>query len=512
MFIRSLFTGSFPLTKRLYSVTANLPTIYALATSRGHKSAIAILRVSGSQTKLIYESLTGHSIQRLKPRYAYITKIYSLQTASNESSSLIDSPLMLYFPKPNSYTGEDMIEFHLHGGEAIISSVIKNISHLHDPEKSINIKYAEPGEFSKRAFQNGKLDLTEAESINNLINAETEMQRKSVMSSFNGNNKALFTKWREQLVVSMGKLTALIDFADDNEIENGNSFQLLDEIESEVMLVKSEVVDFVDRLNKSKLLLDGIKLVLFGSPNVGKSSILNCITNEETAIVSDIPGTTRDSINTVIDMNGYKVVIVDTAGIRNKSKDSIELIGIEKAKQKFFEGDICLLVLDATNPMIDPVLLEMIALQNDHQMKRLVIVLNKTDLVSNADILRIRQDLYQNKFLKEKPIITAVSCKNLNGIPELLTLLTKQCEELTTEQEGVEPIIMSERVKDILNKDILYGIDEFLQNKKEKNISDLIILSETLQYSIDGIGKILGDAVGLDEVLDVVFSKFCIGK
>lgn len=512
MFIKSLFIGSLPLIKRPYYVSAHLPTIYALATSRGHKSAIAIVRVSGSQTKLIYESLTGRSIQGLKPRYAHLAKIYSLQTASKEPRSLIDSPLMLYFPKPNSYTGEDMIEFHLHGGEAIVNSIIKNISHLHDPEKSIHIRYAEPGEFSRRAFQNGKLDLTEAESINDLVNAETEMQRKSVMSSFNGNNKVLFTKWREQLVISMGKLTALIDFADDNEIEKDDGFQLLNEIESEVKMVKSEVIKFIDRLNKSKLLLDGIKLVLFGSPNVGKSSILNCITNEETAIVSDIPGTTRDSINTIVDMNGYKVIIVDTAGIRNKSKDSIELIGIEKSKQKFLEGDICLLVLDATNPAIDPVLSEMIASQNDNQMKRLVIVLNKTDLVSNDDISKIKQDLHQNQFLKGKPIITTVSCKNLDGIPELLTSLIKQCEELTTEQEGVEPVIMSERVKDILNNDILYGINEFLQNKNEKNISDLIILSETLQYSIDGIGKILGDAVGLDEVLDVVFSKFCIGK
>lgn len=512
MFIRNLYTGSLPLTKRLYSVSATLPTIYALATSRGHKSAIAILRISGSQTNLIYESLTGRSIRELKPRYAHLTKIYSLQSVSNEPKSLIDSPLTLYFPKPNSFTGEDMIEFHLHGGEAIINSMIQNISHLHDPEKSIHIRHAEPGEFSRRAFQNGKLDLTKAESINDLINAETELQRKSVMSSFNGHNKILFTKWRKQLVTSMGKLTALIDFADDNEIEQDNSFQLLDEIESEVEIIKSEVIKFVDRLNKSKLLRDGIKLVLFGSPNVGKSSILNCITNDETAIVSDIPGTTRDSINTIVDMNGYKVIIVDTAGIRDKTKDSIELIGIEKSKQKFLEGDICLLVLDATNPTIDPVLSEMISSQNNTETKRLVIVLNKTDLVSYDDILRIKQDLHQNRFLKGKPIITTVSCKNLKGIPELLTSLTKQCEELTTEQAGAEPVIMSERVKDILNKDILYGINEFLQNKNEKNISDLIILSEALQYSIDGIGKILGDAVGLDEVLDVVFSKFCIGK
>ena len=310
----------------------------------------------------------------------------------------------------------------------------------------------------------------------------------------------------------MGKLTALIDFADDNEIDQGDGLQILDDIESEIKMVKSEVIKFVDRLNKSKLLLEGIKVVIFGSPNVGKSSILNSITNEDIAIVSDIPGTTRDSINTVININGYKIIIIDTAGIRNKSKDSIELIGIERSKQKFLESDICLLVLDATKPTIDPVLLKMLESQNSSQMKRLVIVLNKTDLVSNDDILKIRQDLRQNQLLKSTPIIVAASCKTLKGIPELLATITKQCKELTSEQEGVEPVIMSERVKDILNNDILYGINEFLLNKDEKGINDLIILSETLQYSIDGIGKIFGDAVGLDEVLDVVFSKFCIGK
>lgn len=512
MLIRNIFTFSSPLTRRLYSVSSKLPTIYALATSRGHKSAIAILRVSGSHTKLIYESLTGRSIRGLKPRYAHLAKIYSTQRVSNEPKLLIDTPLMLYFPEPNSYTGEDMIEFHLHGGEAIINSVIKNISYLHDPERSIHIRYAEPGEFSRRAFQNGKLDLTEVESINDLINAETEMQRKSIISSFNGSNKVLFNKWRSQLVTSMGKLTALIDFADDNEIDQGDGLQILDDIESEIKMVKSEVIKFVDRLNKSKLLLEGIKVVIFGSPNVGKSSILNSITNEDIAIVSDIPGTTRDSINTVININGYKIIIIDTAGIRNKSKDSIELIGIERSKQKFLESDICLLVLDATKPTIDPVLLKMLESQNSSQMKRLVIVLNKTDLVSNDDILKIRQDLRQNQLLKSTPIIVAASCKTLKGIPELLATITKQCKELTSEQEGVEPVIMSERVKDILNNDILYGINEFLLNKDEKGINDLIILSETLQYSIDGIGKIFGDAVGLDEVLDVVFSKFCIGK
>lgn len=496
--------------KRLYATSTHLPTIYALGTPAGTKSAIAILRVSGSQAPHIYESLTKQPIAKLKPRFAHVDQIYSIdKDTQNKSRSLLDSPLVLYFPKPNSFTGEDMVEFHLHGGKAIIDAVIKSISNLHDPRKLIDIRYSEPGEFSRRAFQNGKFDLTEVESINDLINAETETQRKYVVSSFNGKNKILFNKWRTHLVVSMAKLTALIDFADDNEME-GDS-HLLDEIELEVVQMKNQINKFTDQLNKSKILIDGIKLVLFGSPNVGKSSILNCITSEEVAIVSDIPGTTRDSINSVIDINGYKVVIVDTAGIRNKSDDPIEKIGIQKAKQKFQEGDICLLIVDATNPSIDSTLLEMVQSQGTNNMKQLVVVINKTDLVSSRELKQITKQI-EKSLASVSPIsITTVSCKTQDGIQQLLSTLTKQCRDLTTTQEGVEPVIMSQRVKDILTNDILYGIDEFLRHKNDQT-HDLIILSESLKYSIDGIGKILGDAVGLDEVLDVVFSKFCIGK
>lgn len=481
-----------------------LPTIYALATPRGTKSAIAILRVSGSQTKHIYESLTQQKIKLLKPRYAYVSKLFS--TNSNGPGSLLDSPLTLYFPKPHSFTGEDMLEFHLHGGKAISNAVLRAIESLHDPDHSIEIRYAEPGEFSRRAFQNGKLDLTEVESINDLINAETEMQRKSVLSSFNGKNKILFTQWRKQLVSSMAELTALIDFADDNDML-GEDNHLLDEVETAVVQIKKEVIQFIDQLNKSRLLLDGIKLIFFGSPNVGKSSLLNCITNEDIAIVSDIPGTTRDSVNSVIDMNGYKMVLVDTAGIRKKSNDSIELIGIERAKQKYHEGDVCVLLVDATRPSIDPVLLD---LMKQSPEKRLIVVLNKIDLVSPQELKKIKEEIGRT-ISNENPCITTVSCKTYKGISDLLNILTHECESLTTVQEGVEPIMMSGRVEEILKHDILYGINEFLRGK-DTHTGDLVVLSENLQYAIDGIGKILGDTVGLDEVLDVVFSKFCIGK
>lgn len=500
--------------KRLYSCTpTSLPTIYALATPTGTRSAIAILRVSGSQTKYIYEQLTNKSISKLKPRHAHVSPIFSINKQYHGSKeNCIDSPLMLYFAKPNSFTGEDMIEFHLHGGKAIINEVIKSISNLQNPEKSVSIRYAEPGEFSRRAFINGKFDLTEVESINDLINAETEMQRKSVMSSFNGQNQQLFNEWRQELVGVMAKLTAVIDFTDDNDMENIDA-TLLNEIEREVIELRKNVTNFINQLNKSTLLLDGIKLVLFGSPNVGKSSILNCITDEEVAIVSDIPGTTRDSINSVIDMNGYKVIMVDTAGIRSKSHDSIELIGIERAKKKVHDGDICVLIVDATCPTINESLLELIQNETRSEMKQLIIVINKIDLISKEILNKIQYELNQRlKSLDFKtPNIITISCKTKDGLSELFTLLTEKCKEITNIQEGVEPIIMSQRVKDILINDIIYGIDEFLRNRKEVG-NDLVILSETLQYSIDGISKILGDAIGLDEVLDVVFSKFCVGK
>lgn len=479
-------------------LTSYLPTIYALSTPAGQKSAIAIIRITGTHTTHIYKKLTGLS-QLPKPRKALLRKLYN----PHEKNNLLDSSIALYFKSPHSFTGEDMLELHIHGGKAISNSVIKAIESIHDRNNGINIRYAEAGEFSKRAFQNSKFDLTEIEGIRDLIDAETESQRRSVLSSFNGENKRLFHKWRKELIECSSKLTAIIDFGDDNDLNHSDV--LFDQVEKSIINLQTDIVHFIKRVEQSTILQDGIKLVLVGAPNVGKSSILNNITKVDTSIVSDIPGTTRDTVDAVIDINGYKVILCDTAGIRRGSTDKIEQIGIERAKAKLLQADICILVVDPTQQQLFDTELINLLKGSDLKNKHILIVVNKTDLVHDVKSISVTL----NEFLENNKGIIPVSCKSGVGIDYLLHQLTKEFRSLASNGH-FEAINISQRVKDILNNDILHGINEFIEVKRETG--DVLMAAENLQYAIDGIGKITGEAVGIEEVLGLVFSKFCVGK
>lgn len=472
------------------------PTVYALSTPHG-RSAIGVIRITGSACLDIFQKLTLTNKQP-PPRRATLRKIYN----PLNPKVLLDHSLILFFPGPKSYTGENLLEFHLHGGIAVIKSVLNAISSLHTDSKPIRL--AEPGEFSRRGFQNGRFDLTEVEGINTLIHAETETQRVSALKSMEGSTKLKFIHWRKEILNNVALLTTVIDFGEDHDIDEIND--LFTRVESNINILELEMNDYLNKINRSQVLLDGIKVTLIGPANAGKSSLLNILAGDEKAIVSNIAGTTRDSIEVPLDVNGFKVIVGDTAGIRD-SNDLIESEGIKRAKKKSIDSDINILILSAEESEIDPqFLIHAKQLLSDNSKESLVII-NKSDLILEEEKNILVEKISSQLQIKEANF-KFISCISEIGIPELVENLTIKFKRLTL-SEKEDPITISSRAKDILINDVLYGFDEF---HKFKDMDDIVMASEALKTSIDGIGKITGEAIGVEEILGVVFSSFCIGK
>ncbi|QLG74462.1 hypothetical protein HG535_0G03450 [Zygotorulaspora mrakii] len=485
--------------------TRHLPTIYALSTPTGQRSAIAVVRVSGGHAKYIYRALTK-TLQDPKPRTAILKKLYNPKSQVSRPN-LLDHALTLFFPTPKSFTGEDVLELHIHGGKAVTRSVLKAIESLHDETSEKHIRYANAGEFSLRAFQNGKFDLTEIEGIRELIDAETESQRRSALSSLNGENRNKFDMWRSQIIANIAQLTAIIDFGEDTEMNDIND--IFDTVETNMLRLKREIKDFIIKIEKSSILQSGIKLVLLGQPNAGKSSLINAISNEDISIVSQIPGTTRDALENLIEVNGFKVKICDTAGIRDNISDQIELLGIEKAIKKSHYCDICLILIDPTQKPLLSNEMKKILKSSQFVGKEIVIVINKKDLISGLGEKNSIESELRSQFDKKHPII-AISCLNFDGITNLVNKLTEMFQHMSDSGVEFDPIAVSQRVREILRNDILFGIEQFLINKQLDN--DVVMASESLSHVADGIGKITGETVGIEEILGVVFSSFCVGK
>ena len=270
-------------------------TIYALSSTSG----IAVVRISGPEAKLVISTLTEGSFP--EPRIATLKKVNNIN-----KTGMIDEGIILWFPGPKSYTGEDMAEIHVHGSKAVIQSLLKSISQIK------NCRMAEPGEFTKLAFQNGKINLLKAESIGDLISSETEIQMKQALKIIAGNNLKKFEHWRNELLKILSHIEAKIDFPDEDLPEN-----ILKNIKDTSLKITNEIEKNLNDKKIGEIIREGFKIAIIGPPNVGKSSLLNYLSNREVAIVSEIAGTTRDVIETHLNIGGYPVIISDTAGIRN---------------------------------------------------------------------------------------------------------------------------------------------------------------------------------------------------
>ena len=442
-------------------------TIYALSTGPG-VSGIAIVRVSGEDTKKVIKLLTNTALP--EPRVATLRKINKINT-----SELIDEGIILWFPGPESYTGEDMAEFHIHGSKAVIDALHHSIS------KVENCRLAEAGEFTKLAFQNGKINLLKAESIADLISAETEIQRQQAIKIMNGKSADKFNSLREKLLKILSHVEAKIDFPDEDLPED--ILKNIKKISNEVIL---NIKKILDDQKVGERIREGFKIAIIGPTNAGKSSLLNHLSNRDAAIVSEIAGTTRDVIETHLNIDGYPVVVSDTAGIRD-SKNEIEKKGIKLALDKAENADLKLIVIDAKSIDFKGVLKELMD-------ENAILVVNKSDL--------LKEDL--NSEIKNYEHVL-ISVKNNLNLEDLIFKIKNKLKNKFITSEDI--LITRERHRQHLEQSLNY-----LKNFEEKNeAEDFDKAAEDLRLATRHLGMIVGK-VDVEEILGSIFNDFCIGK
>jgi tRNA modification GTPase len=442
-------------------------TIYALSTGPGI-SGIAIIRVSGPETSSIIKLLTNEQLP--KPRFATVRKINKINT-----SELIDEGIILWFPGPESYTGEDMAEFHIHGSKAVIDALHASISAVE------NCRLAEPGEFTKLAFQNGKINLLKAESIADLISAETEIQRQQAIKIMNGKSANQFNSLREKLLKILSHVEAKIDFPDEDLTED--ILNNIKKISNEVIL---NIKKILDDQKVGERIREGFKIAIIGPTNAGKSSLLNHLSNRDAAIVSEIAGTTRDVIETHLNIDGYPVVVSDTAGIRD-SKNEIEKKGIKLALDKAENADLKLIVIEAKSVDFKGVLKEMMD-------ENSILVINKSDLLNEDLNLNIKD--YEH---------VLISVKNNLNLEDLILKIKNKLKNKFITSEDI--LITRERHRQHLKQSLNY-----LKNFEEKNeAEDFDKAAEDLRLATRHLGMIVGK-VDVEEILGSIFNDFCIGK
>ncbi|MDA9604829.1 tRNA uridine-5-carboxymethylaminomethyl(34) synthesis GTPase MnmE [Candidatus Pelagibacter sp.] len=442
-------------------------TIYALSTGPGI-SGVAIVRVSGQDTKEVIKKLTKKGIPT--PRTATLRKINKINT-----SELIDEGIILWFPGPESYTGEDMAEFHIHGSKAVIGALQASISEIK------NCRLAEPGEFTKLAFQNGKINLLKAESIADLIASETEIQRQQAIKIMNGRSADKFNDLREKLLKILSHVEAKIDFPDEDLSED-----IIKNIKKNSQNVILNIKKILEDQRVGEKIREGFKIAILGPANAGKSSLLNHLSNRDVAIVSEIAGTTRDVIETHLNIDGYPVIVSDTAGIRD-SKNEIEKKGIKLALDKAEDADLKLVVVEAKS-------IDFKGILEDLMDENAILVVNKSDLVAKDLSLELKK--YEHVLISVK--------ENLNLDNLILKIKNKLKNKFISNEDT---LITRERHRQHLQQSLNY-----LKNFEEKNeAEDFDKAAEDLRLATRHLGMIVGK-VDIEEILGSIFNDFCIGK
>jgi tRNA modification GTPase len=434
-------------------------TIFALSTAAG-RAGLAVVRVSGAGAGMALTALTG--LTGVRPRRATRARI------SDAAGAAIDDALALWFPAPASFTGEDVAEFHIHGGRAILHALLAALAALP------GLRPAEPGEFTRRAVQNGKLDLTRAEALADLIDAETESQRRQALRQYDGALAALYDGWRDRLIRATAWTEVSIDFAEE-DIPDG----LLATARDAITAILQEIRSHLNDKRGGEIVRNGVHLTLFGSVNAGKSSLLNALARRDAAIVSPIPGTTRDVLEVHLDLGGYAVMVSDTAGLR-EALDDIEAEGVRRALDRVQTADITLLVLDGTaaDPFAD--------LHQSTRKHPSLTVWNKADLPwpTPRDGLKI-------------------SAKTGQGLDNLLESLAKIIHQ-AIESKSESPPLTRARHRHAL-QEAAGALARAL------TAPDSELMAEDLRLALRALGRITG-RVDVEQLLDVVFRDFCIGK
>ena len=442
-------------------------TIYALSSGIG-VAGVAVVRISGPDTKNVVTQLISGRFP--EPRVATLKKVNN-----SNKTELIDEGIIIWYPAPNSYTGEDMAEIQVHGSRAVIKALLGTISNFK------KCRMAEPGEFTKLALKNGKIDLLKAESIGDLISSETDLQMKQALKVISGNSLKKFEIWREDLLKVLSSIEAKIDFPDEDLPK-----EILSSIKKKSDNIIHQMEETLQDNKVGEIIRNGFKIAIIGPPNVGKSSLLNYLSNRDVAIVSEIAGTTRDVIETHLNINGYPVIISDTAGIR-EAKDEIEKKGIKLSLKKANEADLNIVIIEAKSKQNKAFLEKYI---ND----RTLLVINKVDKKSDTISLDLK---------KLNPIL--ISIKNQKNIDVLINLIKNK---ITSRFLGSENVLITRARHRENLEDCLRNLKKF---KNKNDINDFDKAAEDLRLATRHLGMIVGK-VDVEEILGSIFSEFCIGK
>jgi tRNA modification GTPase len=446
-------------------------TIFALSSGRA-PTAIAIIRLSGPQARAAVESLCG---KIPPPRVAHLAV---LRNASHEP---IDEGVVLWFPGPHSVTGEDVAEFQVHGGRAIIAAMFEAFGKIE------GLRPAEPGEFTRRAFENGKLDLTEAEGLDDLIHADTDRQRRQALRQLKGLLGNHARDWREQIIKASALVEAAIDFSDEGDVPD----DLIGPAKERVKRLLDEIESVLAVGGRSERLRDGLVVAIAGAPNVGKSTLMNQLSRRDVAIVSPQAGTTRDIIEVHLDLDGYPVTLIDTAGIHDTS-DPIEQEGIRRAKARAADADLIFWLVDgrAEETSVEPKVAEWNeGVRNDPD--RIWTIRNKLDDLADP----------VETILRGQPAFS-ISAKNGRGLSELTDSLVRFASSHFDDEVS---LITRARHRTLL-RDAADALARALEMQEEPEL-----IAEELRIAIHSLGRLTG-RVDVEDILDSIFRDFCIGK
>lgn len=458
-------------------------TIFALSTIFG-KSGVAVVRISGPDAKLTYSKLGGK--EELINRRATLSSLFSV-----DKSHIIDDAIVIFFQSPASFTGEDVLELHVHGSIAVINDLMQELHKLDF------LRLAEPGEFTKRAFYNSKFDLTKAEALADLLDAKTELQKSVAIRNLSGELENLYDAWRSSLIDILVTLEALIDFPEDDIPD-----KLLNNINSEVLRLKSEITRYIKTNQNNTSLNDGIRVTIIGPPNAGKSTLLNIFSQRDAAIVSDIAGTTRDIIESKVDIGGFPIVFADTAGVR-KTIDPLEQEGIKRAKKSLLNSDVAIFVFDASSESdlsYSEELIRDFSISRDDISSSIICLLNKSDLKPAVQEVK---NAILNLGIPECtmiPISLIDQSTAFDSIVEKLLQLIKAKYHISATEPVITKLRHIHTLNDCVSHLSLFSLEKYLE-----------IAAQDVRLAADALGRLTGK-VNVEEVLDRIFSNFCIGK
>lgn len=434
-------------------------SIVALSSGR-LPAGVAVLRLSGPHVRFALEMISGGVPEPRRAAYRALRR---------RDGDVLDRALVLFFPGPHSFTGEDVAELQLHGGRAVVSAVLDELTLLS------GVRPAEPGEFTKRAFLNGKLDLVETEALADLVNAETEAQRRFAVLNASGAQADLYAAWRERLVHARAMIEADIDFSEEEDVPGS----VAESVWTDVEAIQREILAHIDGYRSAEIIRDGFDVVILGAPNSGKSSLFNALVKRDAAIVTSEAGTTRDLLEIALDLCGIRVRITDTAGIREEA-GAVEAIGISRALARAETADLLLILEDMQTP---------VKFDLGQSVAPRLSVGTKADLVRDS---------------KPSSYNLVISVKDDTGIQALLGEIGRRAELAV----GSVGEILPSRLRHV---ELLTETVSHLGEALAAASSPLELRSEMLRLATRSLGRIAGD-VETEHLLDVIFSQFCIGK